>query len=249
VGAGAALSREALAGAAGARGGRGAAPSREAGAGATGTRGGPGAAPSREAGTGAVGTRGGPGVAPSREAGTEASGHVGTHARLVLCLNLELVRGGTRSSGYRQWPPAHPGRGCEPAGGANILFPSILSESCTLGFRSGGAARLIRGNPRFAWDVAMFGVEPSRAAVPRGSLLLSGSLGARGNHDHDPRTGGTPRIRDARGFRFSAAAPSFRRPVPTDERDLGPLVSAWVCGAHGVGMKRCTQWAAACRGG
>jgi hypothetical protein len=72
----------------------------------------------------------------------------------------------------------------------------------------------------------MFGAEPSRAAVPRGPLLLSESHGARGNHDHDPRTDGTPCIRDAREFCFSAAAPPFRRPLLTDEQDLGPLVSA-----------------------
>jgi hypothetical protein len=57
--------------------------SREAGARATGTRGAPGAALSREAGVGAVRTYGGPGAA------------------LPYCPDLELVRGGTRSSGYR----------------------------------------------------------------------------------------------------------------------------------------------------
>jgi hypothetical protein len=29
-------------------------------------------------------------------------------------------------------------------------------------------------------------------------------------------------------FHFSTVVPPFRRPVPTDERNLGPLVSAWV---------------------
>jgi hypothetical protein len=29
-------------------------------------------------------------------------------------------------------------------------------------------------------------------------------------------------------FRFCAVAPPFHRLAPTDERDLGPLVSAWV---------------------
>jgi hypothetical protein len=79
--------------------------------------------------------------------------------------------------------------------------------------------------------------EPSRAVVPRGPLLLSGNRGAQGNHDHDPWTNTTPRIRDARGFRFSTAAPPFHHPAPTDERGLDPLVSVWVCGAHGVGTK------------
>jgi hypothetical protein len=79
--------------------------------------------------------------------------------------------------------------------------------------------------------------EPSHATVPREPLLLNENRETRGNHDHIPRTDGAPRIRDARGFRFSATALPFRRLVPTDERDLGPLVSTWVCGAHGVGMK------------
>jgi hypothetical protein len=108
-------------------------------------------------------------------------------------------------------------------GGANILSPCSLSESCTLGFQSGGAARLTCVDPRFMRDVAMFSAEPSRIAVLCGPLLLSGSHGARGNHDHDPRTDGTPHTRDARGFHFSAATPPFRRPVSTNERDLGPL--------------------------
>jgi hypothetical protein len=93
--------------------------SQKLGAGAQATRSGPKAALSHEAGAGAAeardgpellqagrlepGTRGGPGAAPSREAGTGASGHVGTHACLILCLDLELVCGGTRSSGYRQF--------------------------------------------------------------------------------------------------------------------------------------------------
>jgi hypothetical protein len=50
-------------------------------------------------------------------------------------------------------------------------------------------------------------------------------------------------------FRFSAATPPFRRPVMTDEQDPSPLVSAWVCGARGVGTKCRARWAAACRGG
>jgi hypothetical protein len=99
----AALNREAGAKAMGVHGGPGAAPSREAGARAAGASDGPGAAQRWEAGDGAMGTHGGPGAAPSREAGTGALGHAGTRARLVLCLDLELVRGGTRSSGYRQY--------------------------------------------------------------------------------------------------------------------------------------------------
>jgi hypothetical protein len=92
-------------------------------------------------------------------------------------------------------------------------------------------------------------MEPSRITVPRGPLLPSGNCGARGNHDHDSRTDGTPRIRDAWGFRFSTTTPPSRPPAPTDERGLNPLVSVWVCGAHEVGMKRHTRWTAAYLGG
>jgi hypothetical protein len=97
-------------------------------------------------------------------------------------------------------------------------------------------------------DIAML-VEPSCAAVPHGPLLLSGNHGARGNHDHDPRTDGMPCIWDAQGFRFSATAPPFHHLAPTDERGMDPLVSTWVCGARGVGTKRRAQWAAAYWGG
>jgi hypothetical protein len=44
-------------------------------------------------------------------------------ARHAHCLDLELVCGGTRSSGCRQRPRAHLGRGCEPAGEANFSVP------------------------------------------------------------------------------------------------------------------------------
>jgi hypothetical protein len=54
-----------------------------------------------QAGRRELGTRDSPSAAPSWEAGTGASGHAGTCARLVFCLDLELVRGGTRSLGYR----------------------------------------------------------------------------------------------------------------------------------------------------
>jgi hypothetical protein len=79
--------------------------SRMVGAGAQVPRGGPRAALGSEAGAGAMGARSGPGAVPSREAGAGSVGHVaapelpqpggGSH-----CLDLMLVRGGTRSSGY-----------------------------------------------------------------------------------------------------------------------------------------------------
>jgi hypothetical protein len=86
----------------GTRGSSGVALSQKAGAGARATRGGLGAALSWEVGARATGTHDGPRAALSREAGAGALGHVGTHARLVFCLDLELVRGCTRSLGYRE---------------------------------------------------------------------------------------------------------------------------------------------------
>jgi hypothetical protein len=48
-------------------------------------------------------TRGGPGAAPGRAMGAGSAGHVAV-PELAFCLDLELVRGGTRSSGYRHLP-------------------------------------------------------------------------------------------------------------------------------------------------
>jgi hypothetical protein len=166
-------------------------------------------------------------------------------------------------------PRAHLGRGYEPAGGGNILSPRNLSESLCVGIPKRWCSMTDTWRPMIRADVgipkqwcstadtwrptiraivAML-TEPSHAAVPRGPLLLIGNREARGNHDHDPRIDGTPRIRDAWGFCFSAAAPPFRCPVPTDERGMDSLVNAWVCGARGVGTKRHARWAATYRGG
>jgi hypothetical protein len=93
------------------RGGPGAAPGREAGAEATGTHGSPGAVLSREAGAGAAGTHGSPGAAPSLGGGSR-------------CLDLMLVRGGTRSSGYRQWPLGPPQERLRTRGCGQHPFPA-----------------------------------------------------------------------------------------------------------------------------
>jgi hypothetical protein len=165
------------------------------------------------------------------------------------CLDLKFVRGGTQSSGYRQWPPCPPWERPRTRRGGNILSPHSLFESLCVGIPKQWCSMADTWRPTIRVDVAMFSVEPSHAAVSREPLLLSGSHEARGNHNHDPRTIGTPCIRDAWGFCFSAVAPPFHRPVPIDEWNFGPLVSAWVCGARSEGTKRRAQWAAACRGG
>jgi hypothetical protein len=159
-----------------------------------------------------------------------------------------LVRGVPGPQDTDNGPRAHPGRGCEPTGGANILSPRSLSESLYVGILKRWCSTADTWRPTIHTDVAML-TESSCAIVPRGPLLLSGNRGARGNHDHIPRTDRTPRIRDARGFRFSTSAPPLSCPVLTDERDLAPLVSAWVCGERGVGTKHHARWATACRGG
>jgi hypothetical protein len=58
----------------------------------------------REVGAGAMGTRGAPKVALSLEVGTGAVGtRSAARAALIFVFDLELVRGGTWSSGYRQY--------------------------------------------------------------------------------------------------------------------------------------------------
>jgi hypothetical protein len=109
------------------------------------------------------------------------------HARLIFRLDLELCTRGTWSSEYRQWHPGPPERGCEPAGGTSILSHATFSKFCTMIFRSGGASRQMRGGPRSAWDVAMFGVPGgivTRCSSPWG-VTTQWKLRARGNHDHD----------------------------------------------------------------
>jgi hypothetical protein len=139
-------------------------------------------------------------------------------------------------------------RGCEPTGGANILSLRSLPESLCAGILKWWCSAADVWRPTIRADVVML-AESSCVTVPRGSLLFSGNHGPRGNHDHNSRTEGTPRIRDARGFCFSAAALPSRRPALTDERGLDPLVSIWVYGAQEVGTKHHARWAAAYLGG
>jgi hypothetical protein len=128
------------------RGSSGAAQRHKVGAGAQVTRGGSGAAPSR------WGTwRGVPGAVPScggtwrprscPEPGAEARA-VGTPAGLGAALSREagavfltwsLYVGVPGPQGTDSGPWAHRWRGCELAGGANILFPRNLSESLCVG--------------------------------------------------------------------------------------------------------------------
>jgi hypothetical protein len=68
----------------------------------------------------AAGTPGGLGAALSREAG-------------AIVLTWSLYAGVPGPQGTDSGPQAHPGRGCEPTGGANILSPRSLSESLCVG--------------------------------------------------------------------------------------------------------------------
>jgi hypothetical protein len=71
-------------------------------------------------------------------------------------------------------------------------------------------------------------MEPPHTTVPNGWLLRGGG---RGNHDHDSQTNATPCIiiRDVRNVTFRAVGSPLRRLTLTEERDLGPFVSVWVC--------------------
>jgi hypothetical protein len=182
----------------GTRGSSGAALSQKAGAGAQATRGGPGAALSQEAGAGALGDTWWPRSCPELGGGSQSHRDVwrpqscpesvGGHRRRgdtrrpwscpAFCFDLELVRGGTRSSGYRQWPPGPPRERLRTRGWGQHHFPCSLSKSCMLGFRCDGAAWLIHGDPQITRDTAMFDAEPSHVVIPHVPLLHSRSCGA-----------------------------------------------------------------------
>jgi hypothetical protein len=95
-----------------------------------------------------VGTCGIPGAAPSRERESESRGHVAaselpragsgslSHGDTwqpqsypqsgggSRCLDLKLVRRGTRSLGYRQWPPGPPRERMRTRGWGQHAFPA-----------------------------------------------------------------------------------------------------------------------------
>jgi hypothetical protein len=82
----------------------------------------------------AAGARGGPGAAPSQEREPELRGRLATSelplaGRREPFLTWSLYTGVPDSQGTDSGPWAHPRRGCEPVGGANILSPRSLSES------------------------------------------------------------------------------------------------------------------------
>jgi hypothetical protein len=93
------------------------------------------------------------------------------------CLDLMLVRGVPSPQDTDNGPRAHPGRGCKPTGGANILSPRNLSESLYVGILKRWCSTADTWRPTIHTDVAML-TKSSRATVPRGPLLLSGNRGA-----------------------------------------------------------------------
>jgi hypothetical protein len=170
---------------------------------------------------------------------------------LSFIFDLELVHGGTWSSGYRQWLLGPPRERLRTRGWGQHPSPCNLSELCTLEFRSSGAVRRIRSGPRFTWDVAMFGAPSgtvTRCSSPWAVTVQLKSR-ARGNHDHDPKPTGR-RATEVVGVEAIVSAipePTERytygmcgaicfcaavflgllllSPVLTDARDLDPLVS------------------------
>jgi hypothetical protein len=111
---------------------------------------------------------------------------------------------------------------------------------------------LIRGDPRFMRDVAMFGAPGgtvTRCSSPWGRYCATEVAGPEAIMTMIPKLTGRhatevtraeaivtmiPELTGRRAygmcgaFRFCAAAPPFHRPAPTDGRDPGPLVSAWI---------------------
>jgi hypothetical protein len=94
--------------------------------------------PELGAGARAVGARGGPELP---RAGSRSLSHGDTWRPQSCphpgggshCLDLKLVRGVPGPQGTDSGPRDYPGRGCEPAGGANILSTCSLSESLCVG--------------------------------------------------------------------------------------------------------------------
>jgi hypothetical protein len=121
-----------------------------------------------------MGTRGSPGAALRREREPEPRGHMvapelgagaraaGTRGNLEATLNREAGAVVLTWSLYARVPGpqgtdsgsrAHLGRGCEPRVGPTSFPRAIFLSLYVLGFRSGGASRLICGDPRFTWTL------------------------------------------------------------------------------------------------
>jgi hypothetical protein len=254
-------------------------------------RGGPRVVPCPETGAGATGHVAVPELPRALMAGARAMRHAAApelpSARrreprgmrvcvpvLPFVFDLKLVCGGTRSSGYRQWPPSPLGRGYEPAGGANILpraaFLSFVRWDFEAVTQYGGyvVAHDSRGTLRCSERLA----EPSCATVLHGLLLHSRSHGARGNHDHDlePMRHRAAEVAGVEAIVSTIPEPTEHRSYEmcvtfcfyavivlgllllslalTDAWDLGPLVSVWVWPVRGAVMKHRACWAAAGRG-
>jgi hypothetical protein len=97
------------------------------------------------------------------------------------------------------------------------------------------------------------------------AVTMSGSHGARGNHDHDPEPMGHHAVGVVGVMEITSAVPGpmerrtygmcgvirfyaavflgllLLSPALTDARDLGPLVSVWIWHACSAVMKRCTH--------
>jgi hypothetical protein len=121
---------------------------------------------------GLQGTRGGPGAAPGWAAGAGATGHVAAmkltsagrrdpelqlawqrvDTRPAHYLDLELVCGGTRSSGYRQWPPGPPRERLRTRRwgqffGVSLGYLDLFTRQSTIGLREVPEPK-VREHPR-----------------------------------------------------------------------------------------------------
>jgi hypothetical protein len=210
------------------------------------TRGSPGAALRQKVDAGVQVTRGGPGAVLSH-GGTwrprscpEPRGHPAT-SELPLAGRrepLSWLRACTRGYPVLRVPTVAPEPTPEEAANPRVgpaSFPRAAFLSLyVLGFRSGGAARLIRGDPRFVRTLRcsrnchapQFLVGRYCSAEIAGPEVIMTMIPEPMGHC-------------AYGIRGDSVS------APTDERGLDPLVSAWVCRARDVGMKRHARWAVA----
>jgi hypothetical protein len=145
-------------------------------------------------GVGAQGARGSPKAAPGPGGGNwshEACGHPCTSV-LPFILTRSFYVGVPILQGTNSCPQAHLKRGCEPVGGASILSRAIFLSFVHWDFKVvvQHGRYVVAHDPRGMLRCLERLAELSRAAVPIGLLLHSGSHRARGNHDHNSKPSG-----------------------------------------------------------
>jgi hypothetical protein len=197
----------------------------------------PRSCPEPGAGDRAAGTRGGPELSRAESGEPELWGHVAASELPSARRREPLSWLEACAQGYPvlRVPTVAPGptsgEATNPRVGPTSFPHAAFLSLYVLGFRSGGAARLIRGDPRLtqmlrcSWNrhAPQFLVGRYCSVEIMGPKVIMTMI---------PEPTG---LRTYGMCRDSVSA-------PTDEQGLDPLVNVWVCGAHGVGMKCHARW-------